>query len=288
MNVAVLGSTGMLGGRIISVLRNAGLVVVSTSKKGGFGIDDVAFDVRRARIEDALSDLRCHPDFIINAIGVIKPHIVDSRSESVGNAIEVNSVFPYQLAEVAERSDVRVIQIATDCVYSGLHGSYTEISSHDCSDVYGKSKSLGEVISRNVMHVRVSVIGPEKNRSTSLWEWVRNQPIGNRVNGYVNHLWNGVTTDAFGEICRTIIQSDKFVAGTTHLVPADKASKYELVKLIASHCNRDDLQVQPISLENSVNRTLATNNAARNEELWQCSTFERTPTISEMIAKVSI
>ena len=44
-----------------------------------------------------------------------------------------------------EQSNGPILQIATDCVYSGATGGYTESSSHDALDVYGKTKSLGEV-----------------------------------------------------------------------------------------------------------------------------------------------
>ena len=55
----------------------------------------------------------------------------------------------------------RVLQIATDCVYSGAQGAYVETDLHDALDVYGKTKSLGECQEPNVYHLRCSIIGPE-------------------------------------------------------------------------------------------------------------------------------
>ena len=44
---------------------------------------------------------------------------------------------------------LKVIQIATDCVFDGLKGNYTEDDKHNAIDVYGKTKSLGEVSADN-------------------------------------------------------------------------------------------------------------------------------------------
>ena len=48
----------------------------------------------------------------------------------------------------------------------------------DALDVYGKTKSLGEIPDANVMHLRCSLIGPELGRNSLFFEWVRQQPHG--------------------------------------------------------------------------------------------------------------
>ena len=95
-----------------------------------------------------------------HAIGVIKPYIRDDDAAAVERALRVNGLFPHILARAAERSGCRVLQIATDCVYAGTIGNYREAAPHDALDVYGKTKSLGEVNSAAVHHLRCSIIGP--------------------------------------------------------------------------------------------------------------------------------
>ena len=99
-----------------------------------------------------------------------------------------------------------MIQIATDCVYSGKTGGYNEDSLHDALDAYGKTKSLGEVRSSTFLNIRSSIIGPEINHKVLLLEWFLKQPKGAVLNGFSNHLWNGVTTLQFAELCLTIIK----------------------------------------------------------------------------------
>jgi dTDP-4-dehydrorhamnose reductase len=228
IRVLLLGENGMLGSMVKKVLLDQGIEVVSTQKTGGVN-GSIAFD---AMSDDPMALLSSQEAFthVVNAIGIIKPRINEADNGSRVTAIGVNGLFPHKLATACEQSGVKVIQIATDCVYSGTVGLYGESAPHDPTDVYGKSKSLGEVPSPNVMHLRASIIGPEVGRQTSLWEWVRSQAPGAEINGFTNHLWNGVTTYHFGRICAGVITSGEFHSGTCHVVPGDIVTKAALVR----------------------------------------------------------
>jgi len=283
MQVLVLGSNGMLGSQLVSMFRAHNLDVYSTSRFGGLDNRDFAFEVLGSNLDQVLDAQRLAPHYIVNAIGVIKPRIDETNSQSVRLAVRVNAEFPHRVADFADRIGARVLQIATDCVYSGSRGGYLESSPHDALDTYGKTKSLGEVTSKTVMNLRSSIIGPEVDRSSSLWEWVCGQPLAQTIAGFTTHLWNGVTTHAFSEVCLGIIKKDLFAAGKTHLVPADTATKFELVKLIAERCGRLDLNIEAQAPHPAVDRTLRTENPAFNLHLWEGSSFGGIPTIREMI-----
>lgn len=70
-------------------------------------------------------------------------------------------MFPHRLADAAARRGQRVIEIATNGVFSGRDAPYDEQSAHDPRDVYGKTKSLGERAASGVVRLRCSIIGPE-------------------------------------------------------------------------------------------------------------------------------
>ena len=53
---------------------------------------------------------------------------------------------------------IRIIQIATDCVYDGVNGNYSETDLHNPTDIYGKTKSLGEVPEPDFLNIRCSMI----------------------------------------------------------------------------------------------------------------------------------
>jgi dTDP-4-dehydrorhamnose reductase len=164
-------------------------------------------------------------DIIINCAGAIKP-----RVDELGtlNAIRVNSMFPRLLANYAESVGAKMIQPTTDCVFSGLEGKYNENSPHDVTDVYGRTKSLGEP--SNCTVIRTSIIGEEVNHGRSLVEWVKRNH-DQEIPGYTNHLWNGVTCYQFAKICKEIIDKNLFWNGVRHIF-SNTLTKYELVELI--------------------------------------------------------
>ena len=288
--VLILGATGMLGAAVVKeFLDFPGEVTVTARRQGVESLpsafSEIAFDAATDDPSDAFQSLS-KVDYAVNCIGIIKPYINDSDDKQRQTAVEVNSLFPQKLADWASATGAKVIQIATDCVFSGSRGSYLESDSHDALDVYGKSKSLGEVPKESMMHLRVSIIGPEVGRSTSLLEWVKNQPQGAQINGFTDHVWNGVTTNHFGKLARGIIESNLFKSGVFHVVPGNRLPKDRLVQKIASVFGRDDIEIQPKSSGNTVDRTLETNTPDFNMALWAAAGYKTPPTIEQMLEEI--
>ena len=270
----------MLGHAAEQVFRNSELVSVQTSSKSGNNAD-YDFNVLTDDVS-ALID-KSNPDYIINCIGAIKPRIDEKFMYSVKDAIEINSIFPHELLEATANTQVKVIQIATDCVFSGLKGAYSETDSHDALDVYGKTKSLGEILSPNFLNIRASIIGPEKGRATSLLEWFLNQPKNSQIRGFANHYWNGVSTFHFAKVCLGVIASGNFESGKVHLVPQDKVNKFQLLNFFMGAYSRQDLQISEEYPDALVDRTLTTSNPLLNETLWKNAGYIEIPTIRQIV-----
>ena len=232
---------------------------------------------------ESLEKLYGTPTHVVNAIGVVKPRIDETNTKSVLHAIQGNAVFPRNLGTYCESNAVHLIQIATDCVYSGEKGDYLETDLHDPTDVYGKTKSLGEFSSDCMTLVRCSIIGRENENKYSLVEWVNSQSLDASINGFMNHNWNGVTTKVFGMIVTGIIQNNLDPVGKFHLIPKDKVSKYELVQLIKSELGRNDIMVNQFKAGVVIDRTLSTVLADLNNKIWASAGFASRPTISEMV-----
>jgi len=277
--VLVLGGTGMLGSAVEQVLRESHVEVITASRTQG-----VRFDAEDLGSEALITATGLSADdYIVNCVGITKARIDESSRSSRELAVNLNIEFPSNLAEAAEQSGVRVIQVGTDCVFNGTAGNYSESSSHDALDVYGKTKSLGEVPSENLMHLRCSLVGPEIGRSSLFFEWVRNQPQGAKVSGYTNHIWNGLSSRAFGKVVTGIIQKDLFSAGVQHLVPANRVTKDELVRMELAALGRGDVLVQSVTADIAVNRTLRTENSKQNSELFLAAGYSEIPTIDQMV-----
>ena len=184
-------------------------------------------------------------------MGAIKPQV---DKLGVLNAITVNSMFPHILSNVCEEMGIHLIHITTDCVFSGNDGRYTEESLHDCTDVYGKTKSLGEP--SNCTVVRTSIIGEEIGTSRSLIEWVKSQD-GKTVNGYLNHQWNGLTCHQTAKVFEDIIRNEKYWKGVRHIHSPNSLNKYELVKSIIQAHNLQ-IEINPVDGPTKCDRSLST------------------------------
>jgi dTDP-4-dehydrorhamnose reductase len=285
--VAVLGSTGMLGSTLTRILERDFASVTEFNRNGrsvtGHNETKTLDVLEDYDLFERFSNLNI--DYIVNAIGMIKQLINEENSKDVLAAREINSHFMIKLNEFSAQTGVRVIQIGTDCVYSGMDGSYSEEQGFDPTDTYGKTKNIGEQASSESMVIRSSIIGKEHENSVSLLSWVLSQPESTKINGYVNHFWNGVTTLHFSEIVSGIIKSESFFKGVAHLVPSDTVSKYELIKIIAREFGRTDLEIQEFVAENPINRTLITVQPQRNLYMWQEAGYNKVPTIQDMVSK---
>jgi dTDP-4-dehydrorhamnose reductase len=281
-NVLILGGTGMLGHAVLEDFDGFSGNINFTSRSGS----GIPFDVLSDSV-DSLAKFVGSDDYIINCLGITKPHINDDNEQDIARAELVNSLFPAELASLAEYTGSRVIQIATDCVFSGRKGHYLETDAHDAEDVYGKTKSLGEVVSDNVMHIRVSTIGRELGRNTLLLEWVLSHAQGAAIPGYTDHFWNGVTTNHFAKVVKGVIENDGFKSGLSHLVPADELSKADLVRQIASAFGRSDLIVKDTESGKPIDRTLSTTDPVFNKGLWAGAGYPDIPTIEQLIAEIA-
>jgi dTDP-4-dehydrorhamnose reductase len=256
IKVAVLGASGMLGWMVNDVLeKNNELSVDAYARTPSE--EQKTFDALRP-ISQQIHNI---PNYIINCIGIIKPYCKDDNQEGVKNAIEVNALFPHRLANYCQENNVKLIQIATDCVYSGEKGNYTENDLHDALDVYGKTKSLGEVQLPSTLHLRCSIIGPEKKHFASLLEWFLAQE--GEVKGFTNHYWNGVTTYQFARLCEKIITENHFEElrknnFVHHVIPKDKVSKYELLQIFSKVYNKK-IKITPYETSPGIDRILRSN-----------------------------
>jgi dTDP-4-dehydrorhamnose reductase len=289
IKVLVLGGNGMLGSMVTAMLgQNPGLEVAASSR------DKTAAPGPPFRVFDAdldsvagLLDTEAY-GWIINAIGVTKPHIDEHDAASIERAVRINAQFPFRLAQEAERRGQRVIQIATDAVFSGTSGSYDEAAPHDALDVYGKTKSLGEAPAANVTHLRCSIIGPEMRDPPSyLLGWALSQPPGTRIQGHTNHRWNGITTLHFARLCEAIITNELELPSPLHIVPNDVVTKADLIEMALAAHGRNDIEVSRGPAKVSVDRSLASRHPEANKTLWSAAGYAHAPAVGEMVKELA-
>jgi len=238
--VLVIGANGMLGNNCVQFFESKGLQTIKITRK--------EFDICKDSIKNLAPYLK-RSDFIINCSGIIKQVISKYKIDEI---LEVNSIFPRKLAKFCKMYNKKLFHITTDCVFSGAKGNYSENDIFDADDIYGISKMLGE--SHDCMTIRTSIIGIEKNKSNSLFGWAINNS-NKKVNGYINHIWNGVTTFYLAEVLYNIIKSNYYKPGIFHVFSKEKISKFKLLKLFNEIFNLN-LQIIPYKTEHKCDRSL--------------------------------
>jgi len=241
MKIIVLGKNGMLGRYVYTYLKNK-FDVVGTTRD--------SIDALKLKKGD-LHSLNLEPrDVVINCIGLIPQRGVTRKLDFVAT----NTTFPLLLQEKCSKHGAKLIHVTTDCVFSGLGGNYNELDIHDATDVYGKSKSLGEPEEATI--IRTSIIGEELDNKLSLLEWVRSN-ADKTTNGFINHYWNGITCLQFAKLCEYIISNNMFWKGTKHVFSPTSVSKYELVKMISEEFKLN-VEVKAHKTPKKCDKTLST------------------------------
>jgi dTDP-4-dehydrorhamnose reductase len=174
---------------------------------------------------DAIARLRPHA--IINAVGLIKQR---SEGGDPVEAIQINALFPHQLGRCAAAAGARLIHLSTDCVFSGRRGGYCESDLADATDLYGRSKLLGEVTGPGALTLRTSMIGRELSSTRGLVEWFLSR--GNQeASGFTHAIFSGLTTPVLAALILEIVERHPHLTGLYH-VSAAPIDKHRLLHLL--------------------------------------------------------
>jgi dTDP-4-dehydrorhamnose reductase len=236
-SILILGASGMLGHTLFSQLFHSDCYETrATARKsetlarffapemlhkivGGVNADN--FD----SIIKIMGEFK--PDCVINCIGIIKQ--LAASAEHIP-AMSVNSLFPHRLAMLCNAVGARLIHISSDCVFDGLKGNYVETDPSNASDLYGRTKFLGEVASyRHCITLRTSIIGHELGTRYGLVEWFLSQT--SEVNGFTRATFSGFPTIELADIIINNVIPDTNLHGLYHL-SSSPICKYDLLKMI--------------------------------------------------------
>jgi len=237
MKILVLGGDGMLGHQLLRQLSTGHDVRVTLRRDladyASYGLFDSSnsFDGIDVRSTEALlatfSDFK--PEAVVNAVGIVKQRA--SAKEAIPS-LEINALLPHRLAQLCKVVEARLIQISTDCVFSGRAGNYSESSEPDAEDLYGRTKLLGEVDEAGCLTLRTSIIGRELARKTGLLEWFLAQR--GTIHGFTNAIYSGLTTQELSRVIQNMLEHFPEAHGLYHVSTAP-ISKHDLLTMIKEH-----------------------------------------------------
>jgi len=248
MRVLILGANGMLGHQLCLLLSQRMDIWGTTRSEqskypmlrmlapdrliGRFDVLDVA------KLCEQLETIR--PDAVVNAVGIVKQR--DEAKQAVPS-IQVNALFPHQLADLCVERGIRVIQISTDCVFSGFRGNYSEIDVPDPVDLYGRTKLLGELSRPGCLTLRTSIIGWQLNTFSSLLSWFALQR-NKHIKGYRKAIYSGFSTTVLAQLIGDILQTRPDLSGI-YQVSSEPISKFDLLIKLRDILGWSDIAIDP-------------------------------------------
>lgn len=229
--VLVLGSTGLIGHQIYTHLDSLNKYKIFNLSKSKLNNDTILVNaVNYIQIEKSIIDIS--PDIVINCIGIL----IENSDLDPELAEEVNAKFPNNLRLTCDKLNIKLIHISTDCVFSGNRGNYHESDLKDSLTIYGKTKALGEIFSKNHLTIRTSVIGPSlKKIGSELFDWFMMQE--KEINGYTDSIWSGVSTLYLARMIEFSIENN--INEIYNFSSNNSISKYDLLCIINKIFNKN-------------------------------------------------
>ena len=258
MHILVLGHKGMLGNCVYRWFKQNPEYTVE--------ICDSRWPSEKCKAFVTNNDAKC----IINCIGCIP-----QKEPLSDEYICINQELPLFLDSIG----INVLHPGTDCEFNGnkpIGELYLKDDLKDAEDLYGKSKA---VISnqidkmRNTKILRTSIIGHELHSKTSLLEWFLSSY--DKINGFNNHYWNGITTLEWAKIAEEVIRNWHLHEQVIQ-VGTNPITKYELLLLFRKVYDHD-VEIIPVSHVTTINKTLVSDWSMKefSKQLLELQNFYR-------------
>ena len=236
--VFVLGHHGMLGSVVHHYLAKQGYRVITSERR-------YRVEPECALLQDVVA---AHAEAVVNCLGAIP-----AAGRSGAEVMTSNGLLPSHLAAVL--GGTLLIHASTDCVFDGSKGHYSIHDAPNSTDAYGLSKRIGEACAfwPNTVILRTSIVGPSAGAGRGLLGWFLSQD--GPVDGWTDHLWNGITTLAWAELAARTIEGTGLRPGLHHPTTVGPVNKEELLRLFANVFDHR-IQIRPIATGRTMDRTL--------------------------------
>jgi len=236
--VLILGHNGMLGTMCVKYFSITGpeFEIVTLPDDLRFDPDDPVIFIEKCQETKA--------DYVINCIGLIPQK---NKSATFEEYIAINTTLPMLLTK--HLTEPVCYLPSTDCVFSGKHKHNVlvraENSLADATDAYGISKARMEqgTMGKAVI-IRASIIGPYSNEG--LLGWFLSLEKNAQIDGYMDHIWNGVTTLQWCKFVHADMIADGSSCINLKLINYGTAIGYEKCNMLlkfAQIYNRPDVQI---------------------------------------------
>lgn len=224
MKILLLGSRGLIGSAILSVLEKNNEEVIAPSH--------TECDVtNRDHLADFFS--RTNPTVVINATGYTAVDKAQTDTTEQAKCVALNVVAPRLITECAKKHGTKMVHISTDYVFDGTKKTpYLESDQPNPLSVYGKAKLEGE---NEVLKYENSLIArtawPFGPQSKNFVDTMLELSVQNDVLRVVNDQTGSPTyTLDFATVLYETIKNN--TRGVVHIVNNGEATWYDLAREI--------------------------------------------------------
>jgi dTDP-4-dehydrorhamnose reductase len=250
MNVLITGGTGLLGQAIVATAGDGARLCVlhrRNYRSSSDGVEEIVLDVLdQPRLAELFTARRF--DVVVHAAGMASVDEVERRPEEAWRS---NVVGTQNVAELARKSDSRLIYVSSNAVFDGRHAPYRETDDTNPVNTYGRIKVECETLVRRTCPDAAIV------RPILMYGWHRPEGRANPATWLLDRLRRGETThlvtDVYenplwslhcGEVIWRVIGLAK--GGLFHVAGRDVVNRYELGRLVAQVFDLDASLLHPV------------------------------------------
>ena len=285
MRVLITGANGLLGQKLVQLLKDEGIEMLATSQgvsriqtpEVSYLTMDIANQEEVMRIVNDYA-----PTVIINAAAMTQ---VDQCETDRKKCWQLNVMAVAYLIEACEKTNVHLIHLSTDFIFDGKSGPYKEEDQPNPVNFYGQSKLAAEKLLfqskiRWSIARTILVYGATKGVSRSnIMLWVkRNLESGKTIQVVDDQLRTPTLVEDLALGCYKIATLK--AEGIYHIAGADLLTPYDIALITADYFSLDDSLITRTDskhFKQAAKRPLKTGfviDKARNELNYQPHSFK--------------
>jgi dTDP-4-dehydrorhamnose reductase len=243
----VTGSSGLLGRRLMGVLRDDH-EVVGIDRYVPEGQKDMIVDItQKERTMESI--VRSVPDVVVHTAAQTD---VDRCETERDHARRINVEGTANIADACSKVGAKLILVSTDYVFDGKKGNYVETDEPNPISYYGLTKLEAERIvastASNSLIIRTSVLygwHPTKlNFATWILKGLRERQTIKVVNDHIN---SPTFADNLAEAIQKAIEPN--TEGILHIAGNERISRFDFARRIAKRFDLDESLLLPVQMK---------------------------------------
>ena len=242
----VTGSSGLLGRRLVSVLKGE-YEVVGIDRYASTDRNVLTLDIteRRRTVESAV---RLHPSVVVHTAAETNVDLCETEHE---HARSINVEGTANVAEGCAMAEAKMIFISTDYVFDGVKGNYAETDQPNPISFYGLTKLEAErlVTSKlpNALIVRTSVLYGWHPSKLNFATWIIKELREHQTLRVVrDHINSPTLADNLANAIHAAIERGS--EGLLHVAGSERISRFDFARRIAKSFGLDENLLVPVEM----------------------------------------